>query len=189
MDRMSLSLDGEWQDPVIGNREPGEIKPSEEHSDTFSLDEEILQEEQVFLKKEEESVFVSGRSWFGRELTKNTGSHARDHLANERTFLAWLRTSLGSIGLGVAVAKLSLAKYSEISGLAFIIVGTIFLLYASVRYFIILGLLNRGLFEANKFGVGLIVVLAIIAIVVSFVVGKQYYVLVMLITLTYPVLI
>ena len=30
---------------------------------------------------------------------------AADHLANERTFLAWIRTSLAVIGLGFAVAK------------------------------------------------------------------------------------
>lgn len=30
---------------------------------------------------------------------------ATDHLANERTFLAWIRTSLALIGLGFAVAK------------------------------------------------------------------------------------
>ncbi len=30
---------------------------------------------------------------------------ATDHLANERTFLAWIRTSLAVIGLGFAVAK------------------------------------------------------------------------------------
>lgn len=37
----------------------------------------------------------------------NSGSTARDHLANERTFLAWTRTGLGFIALGVALAKLS----------------------------------------------------------------------------------
>lgn len=30
---------------------------------------------------------------------------ATDHLANERTYLAWIRTSLAVIGLGFAVAK------------------------------------------------------------------------------------
>lgn len=37
----------------------------------------------------------------------NTGSVARDHLANERTFLSWTRTGLGFVALGVALAKLS----------------------------------------------------------------------------------
>lgn len=38
--------------------------------------------------------------------TKPRGpTYATDHLANERTFLAWIRTSLAVIGLGFAVAK------------------------------------------------------------------------------------
>src|SRR6202162_2461792 len=36
----------------------------------------------------------------------NTGSVARDHLANERTFLSWTRTGLGFVALGVALGKL-----------------------------------------------------------------------------------
>ena len=37
----------------------------------------------------------------------NTGSTARDHLASERTFLAWIRTGLGFIALGMAVERFS----------------------------------------------------------------------------------
>jgi putative membrane protein len=33
--------------------------------------------------------------------------HTSDHLANERTFLAWIRTSISVIGLGFVVAKFS----------------------------------------------------------------------------------
>jgi putative membrane protein len=33
--------------------------------------------------------------------------HNSDHLANERTFLAWIRTSISVIGLGFVVAKFS----------------------------------------------------------------------------------
>ena len=36
---------------------------------------------------------------------KNQGSLARDLLASERTFLAWTRTGLGFIGIGVALEK------------------------------------------------------------------------------------
>lgn len=47
---------------------------------------------------EQSSSFVS--------VVPNTGSTARDHLANERTFLAWARTGLTFVGLGVAIDSL-----------------------------------------------------------------------------------
>jgi putative membrane protein len=34
--------------------------------------------------------------------------HVTDHLANERTFLAWVRTALGLIGLGFVLARMGL---------------------------------------------------------------------------------
>ncbi|KAH8916794.1 hypothetical protein BT69DRAFT_1287355 [Atractiella rhizophila] len=37
---------------------------------------------------------------------ENKGSVARDHLANERTYLAWLRTSLSLASIGVAITQL-----------------------------------------------------------------------------------
>lgn len=37
-----------------------------------------------------------------------SSSRTRDHLANERTFLAWVRTSLGLVGLGFVLARMGL---------------------------------------------------------------------------------
>ncbi|PSK35941.1 Ubiquitin-like-specific protease 1 [Elsinoe australis] len=52
-------------------------------------------------------------SWWRRTFEKygsieleNKGSVARDHLALERTFLAWLRTSLSFASIGIAVTQL-----------------------------------------------------------------------------------
>jgi uncharacterized membrane protein YidH (DUF202 family) len=43
--------------------------------------------------------------FFKPERLKNTGSIARDLLACKRTFLAWTRTGLGFIALGIALEK------------------------------------------------------------------------------------
>ena len=43
---------------------------------------------------------------YGSVELENKGSVARDHLALERTFLAWLRTSLSFASIGIAVTQL-----------------------------------------------------------------------------------
>jgi putative membrane protein len=40
-----------------------------------------------------------------KEVLTDLESRARTHLANERTFLAWLRTAVAMIGLGLAAAQ------------------------------------------------------------------------------------
>lgn len=72
-----------------------------------------------------------------------------NHLANERTFLAWIRTSISIIVFGFVVAKFGIVlreflltqnhsiKQSDDSmviGIAFMIVGTIIALTSMVRY-------------------------------------------------------
>lgn len=45
---------------------------------------------------------------------QNTGSTARDHLASERTFLAWMRTGLGFLALGIAIERFSQLDLREL---------------------------------------------------------------------------
>ena len=44
--------------------------------------------------------------------------HTNEHLANERTFLAWIRTSIAIIGLGFVMAKFSVWLRQFLSTLA-----------------------------------------------------------------------
>ena len=97
----------------------------------------------------------------------NTGSVARDHLANERTFLSWTRTGLGFVALGVALAKLdALEALSpalkhdhgdlKLPSAALVGSGTGCLSYGTIRYFRSLKLLQKGLFRPNVAGIGLV---------------------------------
>jgi uncharacterized membrane protein YidH (DUF202 family) len=99
----------------------------------------------------------------------NTGSVARDHLANERTFLSWTRTGLGFVALGVALAKLDALealspalKHDQgdlkIPSVALVGSGTGCLAYGTTRYFASMRLLQRGLFRPNVAGIALVAV-------------------------------
>lgn len=85
----------------------------------------------------------------------NIGSTARDHLANERTYLAWLRTGFGTAAVGLAVAKL-LGEPGDwkplFAGVLFLGLGIAMLLYGTIRYFKIIRALDEGLMEIGRSG-------------------------------------
>lgn len=68
----------------------------------------------------------------------------RDHLANERTLLAWTRTALATAALGFVVAKLHLSAlrglspshviFSTWAGAAFVLVGLAMMIVGLLRY-------------------------------------------------------
>jgi putative membrane protein len=77
-----------------------------------------------------------------------------DHAANERTFLAWVRTAIAVMAFGflierfdlfLQVAAPSLAgrqlsafgqKFANVAGLAFIVLGTVMIIIAAARLFV-----------------------------------------------------
>ena len=93
----------------------------------------------------------------------NTGSVARDHLANERTFLSWFRTGMATIALGVAIAKFGKETNSEEAGLVFVVLGIVFLCFSTMRYYFLFFLLKRDLFAPNTCGIFFILVLCFIS--------------------------
>ncbi len=94
------------------------------------------------------------RMWTARncptmgDVVENLASTARDHLANERTFLAWVRTALGLVGLGVVIERWVAGgeRLGLLAGLAFISFGGLSLIYAVGRYLWVAKNLERGLF-------------------------------------------
>ena len=76
---------------------------------------------------------------------------ANDHLANERTYLAWVRTSIGIMAFGFVVVKFSIfvkqislllgnepviqpEETSSIMGIVLVLVGTITSILSYIRY-------------------------------------------------------
>lgn len=88
------------------------------------------------------------------EVRPDPTSRARDHLANERTYLAWLRTALGFVGLGVIVAELVDVEGTEArtAGVAFIVAGMAVVGYASARFRAQGRRLDEGRFRAAVWG-------------------------------------
>lgn len=82
------------------------------------------------------------------DVVENLESTARDHLANERTFLAWVRTALGLVGLGVVIERLAAGgeRLGVVAGVAFICFGGFSLIYALGRYLWVAKNLERGMF-------------------------------------------
>lgn len=101
---------------------------------------------------------------------ESTGSLTRDHLANERTFLAWLRTALAFIGLGVVLAKfVDLDTPTRLASLLLIAMGSGMLVYGMVRYRRLSEAIDRGRYLPATIGpmvIGLIgLAVAIVATV------------------------
>ena len=117
----------------------------------------------------------------------NTGSLARDLLASERTFLAWTRTGLGFIALGIALEKVEAfaalsptllhLENSRTKLAAGILVasGSGCVAHGTQRYFSTLNLLREGKFRPNVPGVTLMAVTSVgIAVCGSFlVIGNE----------------
>ena len=107
---------------------------------------------------------------------------ATEHLANERTFLAWIRTSIAIISLGFVVAKFSvwlgeLASHFQPGappartgaslpvGLAMMALGAIFAALAARRYHKVTRDIERGHVGADR-GLVLFVTIAVILLTI-----------------------
>ncbi|KAI0034617.1 hypothetical protein K488DRAFT_45011 [Vararia minispora EC-137] len=112
-------------------------------------------------------------------ILENTGSVARDHLASERTFLAYVRTSLAFASAGVALVQLfnlasavgeggRLRRYARSLGATVVIFGMIVLAIGTWRYFLMQHAMTQGKFPAARFSVAIQAVFLIIIVVIIF---------------------
>jgi putative membrane protein len=90
---------------------------------------------------------------------ESSGGKVSDHLANERTYLAWLRTGISIIALGFVVSKFGLIvkelggsqpetsfHFSSIIGIALVIAGGLMDLLALRRF-----VLNQQRIKAGRY--------------------------------------
>lgn len=97
----------------------------------------------------------------------NVRSTARDHLANERTYLAWVRTALGIMGLGVILEKLveTAGPTATIASVGLVVYGAIVLMYALYRYEHVGSRLRAGKFPVARRGPLLLGLLALVVMI------------------------
>lgn len=110
----------------------------------------------------------------------------RDHLANERTFLAWLRTAITVIALGFVVAKFGILlreigtgsssshinpltpRLGAIVGVALVLAGILTILFAMLRFLRIRRDLERSIVRFSPaLDIGIAVMIGGTAIVMA----------------------
>ncbi len=118
--------------------------------------------------------------------TPNKIDRQREHQANERTFLAWLRTSIALIGFGFAIARfglflrqlnVALAQQepdvnpvfnSENLGITFVVFGIVAIALAAWRYNQVFWEIERGDYRPHRLPVwimtGVVIILGILSL-------------------------
>ncbi|MDO9275375.1 MAG: DUF202 domain-containing protein [Lutibacter sp.] len=102
-------------------------------------------------------------------------TNIREHLANERTFLAWMRTSIGIMAFGFVVVKFALfvkqismmlgkenlihsTGYSGIVGIILVSVGTVTAILSFIKYKQTEKQLNEGNYKYSSLLITLLTV-------------------------------
>jgi len=112
----------------------------------------------------------------GEPVVENS-NRARDHLANERTFLAWVRTSIAIVVFGFAIGRFAIAMrqltefqghgskttgFSVWMGMSAILAGVALMVAGLARYRKTRAQLDEGKFEPAGFVVDLVAIVTVL---------------------------
>ena len=114
-----------------------------------------------------------------KPVDANRETRARDHLANERTLLAWVRTAIALMGLGFVVARFGLflreltaqtirpvewgaLNLSSPLGISMVAAGLLAMALATIRYLRARDQIERGSFQPEAFAQIVVVVLTLL---------------------------
>ncbi len=86
---------------------------------------------------------------------RQNSSRVRDHLANERTYLAWMRTAIALMGFGMVIVRLRYFQIPQLPrpgigwklGLLFAFVGLCTVLLSTWHYFAIRYAIDEDTYE------------------------------------------
>lgn len=119
-------------------------------------------------------------------MDNSDSSYSQKHLANQRTFLAWLRTCVAVIGLGFVVARFeiflflfltgrgdlftyttnpdtsfqtsTITHYSSIMGTSMVILGIVFAIRSLRNYIFTYKSINRGIYTLKHLEIYLLAI-------------------------------
>jgi putative membrane protein len=107
--------------------------------------------------------------------------YIQQHLANERTFLAWIRTAIAIIGVGFLVTNLHFNMKESLSpvgdllanmiGIASVGIGIITIIMATVVYLIKINTINNQTYTASK---KYIITLSVFIVVIALLFGSYF---------------
>jgi putative membrane protein len=121
-------------------------------------------------------------------MNDSNSSQSQQHLANQRTFLAWLRTCIALIGLGFVVARFGLVlfpfftgvgdasnyttnlatsfetstHYSSIIGTSMVILGIVFAIFALKNYIYTYKSIKKGTYVPKHLDIYLLTIALVI---------------------------
>ncbi|KAL6449889.1 hypothetical protein SBY92_002363 [Candida maltosa Xu316] len=124
-------------------------------------------------------------------VLKNVGSVARDHMANERTFLSWIRTGLTFLTFGIGFVQFyrldsktdadekttTIESLSKPVGTLCVILSIMTMLFGTMRYLQVQELLLKDYYPATRMTIIVLILMNLSMLIILFVLDIKISVL------------